>query len=221
MTMKTKNRRLLIYDFETTGLDPVFNQPIEVSVRIIEGDKTEYYHAYIKMRNPEYQISRFITQLTGIDKALLDREGKDIDVVFSELYDLFSGEDVFVIGYNTSKFDNKFLAHNLSLIGKEMPSFKQFDCCFAFKAKILGLVRGDNESIDRFHARASGKMIKGVKFKLSDAVAYYKIPEIAKFHNARADVDYTYEIYLRQREEYLAWSAERIKDAQVQLINKN
>ncbi len=121
----------------------------------------------------------------------------------NEIHEIFSREGSFVIGYNIVGFDNKILYYAFKKIGKEMPKLQCFDCQMEFKAKITGLKKHEWENKASFYRRVNGHMVKGAKFKLVDAVNHYNIPKVDAFHGAKADVDYTHEVYLRQREEIM------------------
>lgn len=194
-------KRIVIYDFETDGLDSTLNQPIEVSVKIVEGDKIDYYHSYIKFDDQFRTVPFFIKNLTGITTQMLIEKGRPIKEVFKNLHEIFVQEGTFVVGYNISTFDNKFLRSYFTKFGLSVPSFWYFDCCSHYKSVSIGEDRRVGEKICDFHKRVMNLRIKGAKYKLSDAVNHYKIPKLGAYHTAKADVDYTHEIFKLQMKE--------------------
>lgn len=196
-------KRIIIYDLETNGFPSETNQPIEVCLKIIEEGKIEYYHSFVNIIGGINHVPYHITGLTGITKEILDEKGRDFDIVFNEVHEIFNREGNFVIGYNIVGFDNRFLELVFKKIGKPMPKLQCFDCQMEFKAKITGLKKAEGETKASFYRRVNGYRAKGAKYKLIDAVNHYGIPKLDAFHGAKADVDYTHAVYLKQREEIL------------------
>ena len=196
-------KRVIVYDFETNGFFCDKTQPIEVCVKIIEDGKIDYYHSYINIRDGFNYVPYNIVDLTGITKQILDEKGRNIRDVFSDLYEIFNQEGNFVVGYNIMTFDNKFLEREFKAIGKDMPSLTFFDCQMQFKSKLCNIRRNNGEDRNAFYKRVNVYRAKGAKYKLIDAVNHYGIPKVDAFHGAKADVDYTHEVYLRQREEIM------------------
>lgn len=95
-----------IIDIETTGLDPRFDEIIELSaIRVINGEEVEKFSELV---NPDYPISNFIKELTGITEEMLS-EAEPIDSVLPR-YLSFIGDDI-VVGYNVH-FDVNFIYDN-------------------------------------------------------------------------------------------------------------
>lgn len=93
-------------DIETTGLDPFFDEIIEIgAVRVRGGVVVGQYHAMIK---PENEIDEFITDLTGITNEMLS-DAPTIENVLPEFLD-FVGQDI-IIAHNAN-FDVNFLYDN-------------------------------------------------------------------------------------------------------------
>lgn len=194
-------KRIIVYDLETNGFPSEKTQPIEVCLKIIEDGKTEYYHSYINTIDGSNYVPYHITGVNGITKEILDAKGRDFNIVMNELHEIFSKEGNFVIGYNIATFDNRFLEIAFKKIGKAMPKFQFFDCQMEFKAKVAKINRFNGEDRYSFYRRVNGFRAKGAKYKLVDAVNHYGIPKLEAFHGAKADVDYTHEVYLKQRDE--------------------
>ena len=93
----------VVLDIETTGLNPKFNEIIELSALKVEnGHIVEEFNQLVK---PKGAISPFITNLTGINKEML-AEAPNIKEAIIKFNDFCS--DSVVLGHNIS-FDLKFI----------------------------------------------------------------------------------------------------------------
>ena len=95
--------RYVIVDVETDGLDETKNHIIEIGAIKILGSRSEEFHELI---NVDAELPTSITELTGLHKADLEKEGIDIEEAL-EKFEKFTGE-LPVVGYNI-KFDLRFL----------------------------------------------------------------------------------------------------------------
>lgn len=90
-------------DVETTGLDPKFDDIIEVAaVRVRDGVEVDAFQSLI---NPGYEINNFITELTGITNEMLFTAPPMADVL-PGFFDFIGGD--ILIGHNVN-FDVNFL----------------------------------------------------------------------------------------------------------------
>lgn len=93
----------VVLDFETTGLDPLYDRIIEVgALRVENGRIVNQFNTLV---NPGFEISAFITDLTGITNEMLSTAPMLVDVLPS-LID-FIGSTV-ILGHNVN-FDINFL----------------------------------------------------------------------------------------------------------------
>jgi len=103
------NQELVFFDVETTGLNPINDEIIEIgAVKVRNGVKIGEFQSLIKPSKP---ISGEITQLTGITNELLQKEGNDRDEVLKKFLE-FVGRSK-LIGHNAIEFDLKFLNNQL------------------------------------------------------------------------------------------------------------
>ena len=95
---------IVMLDFETTGLSPAMGERITevAALRIVNGRVTE---RFVSLVNCQVRIPSFITQLTGISQAMLDR-APCVSRVVPDLLD-FIGEDS--LAAHNASFDEKFL----------------------------------------------------------------------------------------------------------------
>ena len=97
----------VVFDIETTGLDPEFDEIIEIgAVKIKDGIKIDTFNSLIK---PEYEIDEFITELTGITNEMVEN-APSIDEVLPKFMDFI--KDYIIIGHNVN-FDINFFYDNL------------------------------------------------------------------------------------------------------------
>lgn len=92
-----------VIDTETTGLSAYYDEVIEIGILRVR-DNT-IVDRYSQLIHPEYEISEFITALTGITNEMVQGMPSILDVK-NDVLD-FIGSDV-IVGHNTS-FDLRFL----------------------------------------------------------------------------------------------------------------
>ena len=91
------------FDVETTGLDPRYNEIIEIgAVKVEQG---EFIAEYSELVKPEKSIPEFISNLTGIKNSDV-KDAESIHVVFPSFLDFVSG--YMLLGQNVG-FDMSFL----------------------------------------------------------------------------------------------------------------
>ena len=97
--------KYVVFDIETTGLDPLNDRIIEIgAVKVEDGEIIEEFEELI---NPGFPIPRNITQITGIDDMLVANAHYP-GVVFT-LFNDFIKDVEFIIGHNAKRFDYPFL----------------------------------------------------------------------------------------------------------------
>lgn len=104
-----KNKSILVFDFETTGLNPINDEIIEIGAIKLVNDgsgfkETEELSLLVK---PKVLISDKITEITGITNEILSEQGIDQNVAFNKLSNLID-EDTLLVAYNIG-FDLGFL----------------------------------------------------------------------------------------------------------------
>ena len=95
---------IVMLDFETTGLSPAMGDRITevAALRIVNGEVVE---RYVSLINCNVRIPSFITGLTGITQAMVDR-APPVAEVLPQLLD-FIGADT--LSAHNASFDEKFL----------------------------------------------------------------------------------------------------------------
>jgi len=104
-----KHPKMLIFDFETNGLDPQINQAIELGAAqyiIKDGRYTlnKEINLLIKCPTP---LPELIKNLTNITDEMLEKEGVSESLMFNELSQLIDDETL-LVAYNIA-FDLSFL----------------------------------------------------------------------------------------------------------------
>lgn len=96
----------LVLDFETTGLDPVNDDIIEVAmVRVVNRKPSEWYTRLIK---PRAVLTEKVSSITGITYDMVKNKPY-IETVIQEILDFIGNSPI--LGHNVD-FDIKFLAAN-------------------------------------------------------------------------------------------------------------
>lgn len=109
-------REYVALDIETTGLSRKKDRILEIgAVKMKNGMQTGQYAALV---NPGMSLSAFITELTGIDDAMVRRSGREIREVMTEFLDFC--QDAVIVGHKIA-FDHGFLTQNAVNIGRTFP----------------------------------------------------------------------------------------------------
>jgi len=103
--------RTLIYDFETSGLNPYHEDVIEIGCKCIETG--EFYQCYVKPLS-RLAISDDITKITGITNDILKKDGLSSTTAYKQFMDFIKDNydvdnDIMLIAHNGTLFDDIFL----------------------------------------------------------------------------------------------------------------
>lgn len=161
----------VVFDIETTGLDPASNEIIEIgAIKVIDNKVIDTFQVLIK---PVYEISPFITNLTGITNEMVE-SASNIESVLPDFMDFV--EDLILVGHNVN-FDINFIYDNLIRLG--YPPLK-------------------NDFIDTLRvARKYLPMLRN--HRLGDLAEYYMI-DTKGSHRALKDVEMTLAVFYRLKE---------------------
>lgn len=101
---KIMDNTIVVFDIETTGLDPATDQIIELgAVKIENGNIVEKFSTFVK---PTKKLAYEIVNLTGITDEMLE-DAPPIDLVIKDFYDFSKG--CILCGHNIIGFDIKFI----------------------------------------------------------------------------------------------------------------
>ena len=151
--------REIVFDTETTGLDPFQGDRIvEIGcVELVNHVPTgNVYHQYI---NPERSMSEEVVAVHGLTEEFLSDKP-----TFREIADdflAFIGSDSTLIAHN-APFDMKFLNAELSWVGKDLLSFDRvIDTVVLAKKRFPGSRVNLNELCKKFHIDNSARTFHG------------------------------------------------------------
>ena len=100
--------RTLIYDFETSGLNPFHEDVIEIGCKCVETG--EFYQCYVKPLSRQ-AISEDITKITGITNDILKKDGLNPTIAYKQFMDFIKDNydvdnDIILIAHNGTIFDD-------------------------------------------------------------------------------------------------------------------
>lgn len=156
------NKKIIILDIETDGLDSNINNIIEIGAIKVSKDKIEKINLLI---NTYKKIPKKIEELTGIDNLLLEQKGINKKIALEQLLEFI--EDLPIIGYYID-FDIQFINKELEEIGKGKLQNKTFD--------LLKFVKKEKMFLNNY--------------KLSTVLREYNIEEKV-IHRALSDAEVT------------------------------
>ena len=111
---KIMDHNIVVFDVETTGLNPEVDQIIELgAVKIERGNIVEKFSTFVK---PTIEIPYEVTELTHITNEMVD-DAPDIEDVIRQFYDF--SKDCVLCGHNVINFDIKFIRRFGSYINLE------------------------------------------------------------------------------------------------------
>ena len=168
--MLDQYKKILIFDFETTGLYAYSDQIIEVGALLIERDGLfESQKELSLLLQADKRLPDIIKNITGITDDMLLRDGVPQEVGFRELFNLID-KDTLLCAYNI-QFDLSFLLHYIK---------KYHQQTYMFKNPILDV-------------KALFKDRHPFPHKLDQAVKTYQV-SVPNTHRALDDVKATYEV---------------------------
>ncbi len=97
--------RFVVFDLETTGLNPEKHEIIEIGAIRVNRDTTDH-ETFQSLIKPSKKVPKKITEITGIRQDMLDTDGKPLESTLREFLD-FAG-DLHLVSFNAD-FDMAFL----------------------------------------------------------------------------------------------------------------
>lgn len=139
---KIVERTIVVFDLETTGLNPMSDEITEIgAVKIENGNIVEKFCTFVKINR---KLSYEVIETTGITDEMLEN-APPVELVLRDFYEFCKG--CVLSGHNAIGFDIKFVRR---------------------EAEKIGLVF-DNEIIDTYHEALASKL-KLSNFKLGTVV---------------------------------------------------
>lgn len=166
-------RPLVVFDLETTGVNPSTDRIVELyMIRLLpDGTRTDLHH----LVNPTIPIPEGATEVHHItDEMVADKP--TFEQLAKEVYEFIKDADFG--GFNSNKFDMPMLVEELMRCNM---SLNLLDVKFVDAQRIYHLMEPRN---------------------LSAAYQYYCNKNLENAHSAKADTEATLEIILKQAEKY-------------------
>ncbi len=158
----------VVIDIETTGLNDVTDQIIEIgAISIKNGDVYAEFSVLLKI---DTLLPKGIVELTGITNEMLQEQGRDAKEALKELKE-FCGDSE-LVGHNIVSFDMNFLRRAFSKNNLEM-----------MKNKVTDTLRISRRKIDDCE-----------DYELADIAKYFKI-EYSNLHRSLSDCILTYKVF--------------------------
>lgn len=190
--------RIVVFDFETNGLDASKCQPIEIAARALSPDGThEEFSCLVSCPEP---LPAKIIEITSITDEMLKAEGRPYIDAMGELADFIlkgSGQEPYLVGHNWIRFDVNFLRRGFDLLARPFPVMRGWDTAGQFKGDKMRLSRSLGESRLSWHLRALNQPVKGLQYNLKLCCEEYCL-SMETLHRAGGDVEMTFQMFFHQ-----------------------
>jgi DNA polymerase III subunit epsilon len=150
--------RFIVFDLETTGLDPAKHEIIEIGAIRVNRDSNDH-ETFQTLVKPAKKVPKKITEITGINQAMVDADGADNETALREFLE-FVG-DLQLVSFNAD-FDMAFVRnacarHSISIINPVSCALKMARRAWPGRGsyRLADLAKDGNLSSDGTH-RALG-----------------------------------------------------------------
>ena len=162
-----KQNDVVVFDFETTGLEYSKNEIIEIgAVKLKNGEIVETFSCFIK---PKEEIPEEITRLTGITNDMV-KDAYTIDKVIPDFYKFCYG--CVIIAYNID-FDYKFLNFQATKLGYKFTN-RQIDAMYLARLNVVG---AKNFKLSSICAKL-GVSLEGAHRAINDTIATAEVVKL-------------------------------------------
>lgn len=179
----------VVFDFETTGIDPMTCEVVEIAAKkVVEGKDPETFETLVRFVGP---MDPGAQATHGITKEMTDAEGKEPGVAFAELI-AFAGS-LPLVGHNIAGYDLKILHRHVSSLSGVHVDF--VDTMGIFRGLMIGDSQRFNETHAEFFLRMSSLRVKS---NLTLAATHFGVKlDGMTLHRAAADVEVCDQVYRR------------------------
>lgn len=139
----------VVYDLETTGLDPEYDEFIQIAAMRFTTGNLCPEDAFASFAKPRRSISSFIESYTGVGNRHVADAARPEEVLCQ--FAAWSGEST-LIAHNGLRFDSKFLTATCRRHGLSMREVHSIDSIHMSKM-LFGKVRGTGHSLDHLISR--------------------------------------------------------------------
>lgn len=208
----SSNYRIVCFDVETTGKDPMTCRPTEFGavIRNVDGSVTEINFL---IKNKEFKKGMYekldpvVIRITGIDDDMLKNEGLEMQDAMDRVAEILGivGEhsDVrtVIVAHNLFSYDLKVVKRWLKECGYdwEVANEDLFDTAMHYKSILGSSPRKQGETVFEHQQRMINKRLRG--WTLAKTAQYYKVPFNDKAHRALADARPTMGVFYKQMKE--------------------
>jgi len=139
----------VIYDLETTGLDPEQDEFIQIAAMRFSAGCLCPGESFASFARPRRRISAFIESYTGVGNDHVKDAGRPEEVLLE--FAAWSGNST-LIAHNGLRFDSKFLSSTCRRHGLPMQDVHSIDSIHMSKM-LFGKTRGTGHSLDHLVSR--------------------------------------------------------------------
>lgn len=166
-----KQNDVVVFDFETTGLEFNKNEIIEIgAVKLKNGELAETFSCFVKPKN---SIPDEITQITHITNDMV-KDAYPIDKVIPDFYKFCYG--CVIMAYNID-FDYKFLDFNARKLGYYF-TMRQVDALYLARLNVKG---AKNFKLGSICAKL-GVSLEGAHRAVNDAIATAEVVKLITYN---------------------------------------
>ncbi|MEQ1748005.1 MAG: 3'-5' exonuclease [Prosthecobacter sp.] len=126
---------LIIFDLETTGLSPYYNEIIQIAAVKVRAGCWDVEDSFDTFVRPQQRVPSFITGLTGITQSQVAQAPSPVEALMN--FSRFVGDKATLIAHNGPGFDMRFIAENCTRHGLPVRETAMLDSR-AFSRKIWG-----------------------------------------------------------------------------------
>lgn len=192
----------IVWDLETSGLDPVKDKILEIGMFMVADGEVTATKRWVL--NHGIKIPEHITAINGMNEEIMIAEGRDPATCLKEFLSFVNNSKA-NLTHNGIKFDIGFLveSYNALLVPtieevEKLRSHLQdtaIDTAVIFKADLHGFKRQWNETFHQFAKRVMEAILRG-KYNLGVCCDELKIDRsTVTQHRALGDVQLTNEVF--------------------------
>lgn len=202
---KAQDRPIVVWDLETSGLDPKTSQILEIGAMVVDfkyEDPIRSRHQWVL--NHGIKVPEEIVKITGITDEIIAKEGRDPKECLEEFLKII-GQAEWHLTHNGIRFDIPFLAESVQrILGKPLIDLapevlkesSMIDTAVMYKARKMKLVQNESETFKQFADRVMNIRVFGLKYNVGACCDDLGIDRTnVKQHRALADIELTFEIY--------------------------
>ena len=195
--------RYVVFDTETTGLDPLKERIVEYGA--IKIDNGKMLDSFVRIVNQPVEMPEVVARIHGITTERMRSEGIDPKEAAQKLCRYINGWPV--IGMNNIAFDYGFLEceltrHNLPRV--ELTNW--YDVGMWHKGICIGQNWDEKEPFFRYALRLRDIRARGVKYNLNHLAKTYGVDnlreEIGGLHGALVDIKLTHHVFEAMKKKY-------------------